>query len=91
MDTQATKLSPAEKQRRTALRHKREAKRKKELEKSPQASVDRYRAAKYLGVCARTVAYKMQDGSLPFVRMGPRMTRFLVKDLDQYLEKHRVA
>jgi hypothetical protein len=33
----------------------------------------------------------MADGSLPYLKLGPRMTRFLVKDLDEFLQRRRIG
>ncbi len=77
--------------KRTEQRKRREAKRKKELEKSPQAGLDRYGAAKYINASTRTIAYLMADGALPYLKLGPRMVRFLVKDLDEFLESRRIG
>jgi excisionase family DNA binding protein len=77
--------------KRAEERKRREAKRKIELEKSPQAGLDRYGAAKYINASARTIAYLMADGSLPYLKLGPRMTRFLVKDLDEFLQRRRIG
>jgi excisionase family DNA binding protein len=56
-----------------------------------EAATDRHGAAKYLSVCRRTVANRMADGTLPFVKFNPRCVRFLIKDLDAYLAKYRVG
>ena len=77
--------------KRAEERKRREASRKKELEKSPQAGLDRYGAAKYINASTRTIAYLMADGALPYLKLGPRMTRFLVKDLDEFLQRRRIG
>jgi len=77
--------------KRAQERKLREARRKKDLENSPQASLDRFGAGKYINASARTVGYLMANGSLPYLKLGPRMTRFLVKDLDEFLQRRRIG
>jgi hypothetical protein len=95
MSTQLTISSQEDKaaarKKRTELRKRREARRKKELEHFPQASLDRYKAARYIGSSERMLAYFMSDGSLPYLKLAPRMTRFLVKDLDEFLARRRIG
>jgi hypothetical protein len=81
----------AARQKRTEQRKRREAKRNKALKDSPKASLDRYAAAKYVDASPRMIAYLMADGSLPYLKLGPRMTRFLVKDLDEFLQRRRIG
>jgi len=46
-------------------------------------------AASYLGCTPETLRVWVSKRKVPFVKVG-RLTRFLKKDLDAWLEKHRV-
>ena len=46
--------------------------------------------ADQLRVCSRTVTYRRERGELPFVKLG-RHVRFLRRDIEAYIERHRIG
>ena len=41
--------------------------------------------------CPRMVSYWMARGELPFIRLTPRMVRFLAADVEAFLQSRRVG
>jgi hypothetical protein len=58
---------------------------------APTVAIDRTKAAKYLDLSTRSIANRMADGSLPYIKLNARCVRFLIKDLDAFLESHRIG
>ncbi len=56
-----------------------------------RAALNRKKAAAYIDTSPRSIANYMANGSLPYVKLNARCVRFLVKDLDAFLQKNRVA
>jgi excisionase family DNA binding protein len=48
-------------------------------------------AAEKLGVSVNTVAVWMRDGLVPFYRVGPRRVWFDPQDVEQFIQRSRVA
>lgn len=59
--------------------------------RAPEAEwLDKEAAAAYLGITPRNLRARMEDGTLSYTRMGPRLIRFRRSDLDEFAERGRV-
>lgn len=47
--------------------------------------------AQQLGVSRAWVSARVKDGTLPFLRLGPKLLRFRPSDLDAYVEQQQGA
>ena len=57
---------------------------------SSENLLSKVQAAQRLGICARSLDYRIQDGSIPYVRIG-RLYRFIPSDLDKFIQSRRVG
>lgn len=53
------------------------------------ALLDERAAAKYLGISPRVLWGLADKGSIPFIRIGPRLKRYDPKDLQEFVERNR--
>ncbi len=53
------------------------------------APLDYESAADYCNLSVRTIKRAVAAGSLAHIRIGSRHVRFLVEDLDRWLDQHR--
>jgi excisionase family DNA binding protein len=53
--------------------------------------LDKREASALLKICTRKINYAMADGTLPYIKFGPRAVRFLAEDLDAYVKAHRIG
>lgn len=61
------------------------------LPSTPPLLITRSEAASLLQISVRTLSKLLQNGSLPFVRVGKRSIRILPDDLVRHLETQREA
>lgn len=54
-----------------------------------QGLVDERAAAKYLGISPRVLWGLADSGSIPFIRIGPRLKRYDPRDLEAFVERNR--
>lgn len=54
-----------------------------------QGLVDERAAAKFLGISPRVLWGLADSGSIPFIRIGPRLKRYDPKDLREFIERSR--
>jgi excisionase family DNA binding protein len=54
-----------------------------------QGLVDERAAAKYLGISPRVLWGLADSGSIPFIRIGPRLKRYDPRDLQAFVERNR--
>jgi len=57
---------------------------------SSENLLSKVQAAQRLGICARSLDYRIADGSLPYVRIG-RLYRFIPADLDAFIAARRIG
>jgi predicted DNA-binding transcriptional regulator AlpA len=55
----------------------------------PEALLDERAAAKFLGVSPRVLWGLADAGSIPFIRIGPRLKRYAPRDLQEFIERNR--
>ena len=46
-------------------------------------------AAERLSVSTKTISRRIQDGSIPIIRLGYKTIRIADADLERYLDKHK--
>ena len=56
---------------------------------SHDALLDERAAAKYLGVSPRVLWGLADKGSIPFIRIGPRLKRYAPGDLEAFISRSR--
>ena len=54
-----------------------------------QGLVDERAAAKFLGISPRVLWGLADSGSIPFIRIGPRLKRYDPRDLQAFVERNR--
>ena len=55
----------------------------------PEPLLDERAAAKFLGVSPRVLWGLADAGSIPFIRIGPRLKRYDPRDLEDFIERSR--
>lgn len=51
--------------------------------------LDERAAAKYLGISPRVLWGLADRGSIPFIRIGPRLKRYAPRDLEEFISRSR--
>lgn len=55
----------------------------------PEALLDERTAAKFLGISPRVLWGLADAGTIPFIRIGPRLKRYDPRDLREFIERSR--
>jgi len=51
----------------------------------------RHEAAQYIACSVRQLDELKHNGEIPYIYLGRRLIVFKIKDLDDFMERHRVA
>ena len=56
-----------------------------------KAYLRRHEAAQYLACSVRQLDELKHDGEIPHIYLGRRLIVFKIKDLDDFMDRHRIA
>ena len=63
---------------------------KKQLEREVRRCLKAGNAADYLGISRRHLHTLSQQGKIPYIKLGARCVVYEFKDLDAFLDEHKI-